>query len=80
MRNADPGDLMQRVMELASELAKRPPLSLALIKRCVWRGSELPLEEALRFEQDAFWQTMRSEDAGRLMRAYLASERPLDQL
>lgn len=74
-----PDELMPRVMELAAELAKRPRLSLALIKQCVWRGSEMPLDEALRFEQDAFWQTMRSEDAGRLMRAYLASERPLDQ-
>ncbi len=78
-RALPPDELMPRVLELAAELAKRPPLSLALIKQCVWRGSELPIDEALRFEQDAFWQTMRSEDAGRLMRAYLASERPLDQ-
>lgn len=78
-RALPPDELMPRVMELAAELAKRPPLSLALIKQCVWRGSELPLDEALRFEQDAFWQTMRSEDAGRLMRAYLSSEQRLDQ-
>ena len=78
-RSVAPNELMPRVMELAAELAQRPPLSIALIKQCVWRGSEMPIDEALRFEQDAFWQTMRSEDAGRLMRAYLSSERPLDQ-
>jgi len=45
----------------------------------VLQGSEMPLLDALRFEQEAFWRTMRSEDAGRLMRAYLKSERPLDE-
>jgi enoyl-CoA hydratase len=64
---------------LAGELAKRPPLSIALIKQCVLRGSEMPLLDGLRFEQEAFWKTMRSQDAGRLMRAYLKSDRPLDQ-
>ncbi len=73
-------ELMPRALELAAELAKRPPLSLALIKQCIWRGSEMPIDEALRFEQDAFWQTMRSEDAARLMRAYLTSERPINEL
>jgi hypothetical protein len=39
----------------------------------------MPLEEGLRLEQESFWKTMRSEDASRLMRAYLTSERPLDE-
>ena len=50
-----------------------------MIKQCILKGSEMPLIEALHFEQEAFWKTMRSEDAGRLMRAYLKSDRPLDQ-
>lgn len=75
----DPDDLMTQVMALAGELASRPPLSIELIKRCVRWGAEMPLEEALAFEQDAFWKTMRSDDAARLMRAYLKSDRPLDQ-
>jgi enoyl-CoA hydratase len=78
-RALPPDELMPRVLALADELAKRPPLSLALIKQCVWRGSEMPIDEALHLEQDAFWETMRSEDARRLMRAYLESDRPLDQ-
>ena len=41
------------------ELASRPPLSVALIKQCVLQGIEMPLEEALHFEQEAFCQTMR---------------------
>jgi hypothetical protein len=39
----------------------------------------MPLHDALRFEQDAFWKTMRSDDAARLMRAYLRSEQPLNE-
>ena len=78
-RALDAADLMPRALALATELASRPPLSIALIKRCILKGSELPLEEALRLEQESFWKTMRSEDAGRLMRAYLKSDRPLDQ-
>jgi enoyl-CoA hydratase len=75
----DPPDLMPRVLELAQELGSRPPLAIALIKRLVHQGVETPLADALRMEQTAFFDTMRSEDAGRLMRAYLASDRPLDQ-
>ena len=56
------------------ELAQRPPLSVGLIKQCIVRGSEIPLLEALRLEQDAFWKTMQSDDARRLMRAYLKGD------
>ncbi len=72
----EPDELLPQALALANELASRPPLSIALIKRCVLTGSELPLVEALRLEQDAFAQTMRSDDASRLMREYNASESP----
>ncbi|HUF54230.1 MAG TPA: enoyl-CoA hydratase/isomerase family protein [Dehalococcoidia bacterium] len=78
-RACDADDLMPQVMALANELASRPPLSIELIKKCVRQGAEMPLEEALTLEQESFWKTMRSEDAARLMRAYLKSDRPLDQ-
>lgn len=74
-----PDRLMPEALALADELAKRPPLSVALIKQCVVQGSEMPLMDALHFEQDAFWQTMRSDDALRLMRQYQKSDRPLNQ-
>ena len=75
----NPDQLLPEALKLAEELSARPPLSLALIKRCVIQGSELPLLEALRLEQDAFWQTMRSDDAPRLMREYLQGKRPLNE-
>ncbi len=79
-RAVDAGDLMREALALANELARRPRLSVALIKQCVLQGSEMPLVDALRFEQDAFWRTMRSDDASRLMRAYLSSGRPLNEV
>lgn len=78
-RAVNPDCLMEDVLALADELGKRPPLSVELIKQCILQGSELPLEDALRFEQAAFWKTMRTEDASRLMRAYLKSDRPLNE-
>jgi enoyl-CoA hydratase/carnithine racemase len=78
-RAVDLDRLMPEVMALATELASRPRLSVALIKQCIRQGIEMPLEDALHFESEAFMQTMRSEDASRLMRAYLASERPLNE-
>jgi len=79
-RVVEPERLMAEALTLAEELAKRPPLSIALIKQCILKGSEMPLEEALHFEQDAFWQTMRSEDAARLMREYTQGERTLSEM
>src|SRR2546422_3785504 len=79
-RAVDPEQLLAEALALAEELAKRPPLSIALIKRCILQGSEMPLGDALHFEQDAFWQTMRSEDAARLMREYTKGERALSEM
>ncbi len=78
-RAVDRDRLMPEALALANELASRPHLSVALIKQCIRQGIDMPIEDGLRFEQDAFMQTIRSEDAARLMRAYLASDRPLDQ-
>jgi enoyl-CoA hydratase len=71
--------VLPEAMALANELASRPRLSVALIKKLVLEGVQMPLEEALRLEQRSFNETMRSDDASRLMRAYLKSERPLNE-
>jgi enoyl-CoA hydratase/carnithine racemase len=78
-RAVQPDRVLPEALALAAELAQRPRTSIAEIKRCVYEGIELPMEEALRFEQDAFNRTMRSDDASRLMKAYLGSSRPLNE-
>lgn len=79
-RAAAPEHVLDEAMALASELAARPRASIAEIKRCVYEGIELPMEQALLFEQAAFNRTMRSDDASRLMRAYVQGERRLDEM
>lgn len=78
-RALPPERLLPEAIALAHELASRPPLSIAMIKQCILQGSEMPLTEALAFEQEAFFRTMRSDDASRLMRAYLSSNRPINE-
>ncbi len=78
-RALPPAELLPEALALAQELASRPPLSIALIKQCILQGSEMALTDGLRFEQEAFYRTLRSDDASRLMRAYLSSDRPLDE-
>jgi len=78
-RAVGPDQLLPQALALAAELSSRPPLSIALIKRCVLQGSELPLLDALKLEQQAFMRTMRSDDASRLMRGYQAGDTPLNE-
>jgi enoyl-CoA hydratase len=78
-RAVEPDRLLPEALALAAELAQGPATSIAMIKQCILKGSEMPLLEGLKFEQAAFWKTMRSEDAGRLMKRYLKSEDRLDQ-
>jgi enoyl-CoA hydratase/carnithine racemase len=67
----DPQDLMPSVMAFARTLAERPPVSVAQVKKCIHEGVQLPLLQALKLEQDCFWETMRSPDALRLMTDYV---------
>jgi enoyl-CoA hydratase/carnithine racemase len=78
-RAVDPEKLMPEVLTFARELGSRPPAAVARIKRLVHEGVEMPLADALRIEQAAFWELMRTDDADRLMRAYLEGDLPLDQ-
>jgi len=66
--------LMDEAMTLANRLAALPTRSLAKTKQVINQSLDLPLQDALRIEQDAFWDLMRSEDARRLMREYVESQ------
>jgi enoyl-CoA hydratase len=79
-RAVDADQLLPEAMRLANELASRPRQAVALIKQCVQQALEpLPLEERLAFESERFMELMRSDDASRLMKAYLSSNRPLNE-
>jgi enoyl-CoA hydratase len=78
-RAVDQGRAVDEALALARELASRPRTSVAEIKRCIYYSMEHGIEDGLRYEADAFMRTMRSDDASALMKAYLKSDRPLNE-
>lgn len=72
-RALEPEKLLDEAMALANQLAALPPLAVSLAKQSMRRGIDMPLQDALRLEEDNFWKLMRSEDAIRLMKQYAES-------
>lgn len=71
-RACEPEELMPAALAFAKELATKPPLAIALAKRAIYEGSEVPLREGIALAMELFWEAMRSEEALRLMSAYVA--------
>ena len=67
-------ELMSTASLLASRLAHGATVAQGLIKRCVYKGGELPLDEGLQIEFEAFLQTLQTQDAQAAMKAYLRGE------
>jgi enoyl-CoA hydratase/carnithine racemase len=61
--------LMNEAMALANQLAARPAVALKQAKRAIREGYNLPLEDALRIEQDAYYKAARSEETRNLFKA-----------
>jgi len=59
------------VTDFVEDLASRAPVALQSAKQSIRRGIDLPIEDALLHEQQAFDQTMVTRDAAASMRAYL---------
>lgn len=78
-RAVEPDRVLPEAIALAQELASRPRGSIAEIKQLIRFAHERPLVDGLREEQNAFNRTMRSDDASRLMKAYLQSAKPLNE-
>ncbi len=68
-----PAELMPFAMGWAQTLAKRPPRSIAAIKRAVYLGTEHDLETGLYIERAEMRDVMCSEDARTAMNAYNAA-------
>lgn len=68
-----PDTLMAFATGWARTLAKRPPRSIAAIKRAVHLGADLPLAEGLYIERAEMRDVMCSDDARLMMNAYNAA-------
>jgi enoyl-CoA hydratase len=62
---------------LAHELAALSPVALAMIKRAVYQGADLPLSSELRIEADACVMARLAPEAAEAMEAYAAT--PLER-
>ena len=69
---------LKSLKEYRRILANRAPIALREVKRAIHRGMDLPLEEALLLEQEAFNKTMNSKDAAKAMRTMLNSKEEID--
>jgi len=68
-----PKNVIARAIELAGHFGARPKGSVAAIKRSVYFGGSMSLEEGLQVERTEFLGTAKSQDGQGLMIDYLAS-------
>jgi enoyl-CoA hydratase/carnithine racemase len=62
--------------KIAATIASRGPIATRLGKEAVWRGLELPLEHALRFETDLTLLLQTTKDRAEGVRAFLEKRPP----
>jgi enoyl-CoA hydratase len=75
-----PGDsLREAALKLGRELAKRAPIALAEAKRVIHQAMDVPLDQGLDLEADAFMTVFRSADAKEGMQAFAEKRAPVFQ-
>ena len=72
--------VLDRAIERAEYLSRRPKQSLGAIKRSIYFGSSLPLEEALQLEHAEFLVRDQSKEAQQLMLNYIAATEATGEL
>lgn len=70
-RVADPDDVFDTALELASGFARGALVAQAAAKRAIDEGLEMPLPAALAFERELFEQVRQTRDAGIGVRSFL---------
>ncbi len=76
----EPEALMPTVMAFAHELATKPPLAIANIKKAIYQGSSMALLEGLVLERDLFFECLRSDEAINIMRLYVAAGQDTEKM
>jgi enoyl-CoA hydratase/carnithine racemase len=70
------GAWLSEAVELAREIAKRPPLAARLAKRAVQVAEDTGIAEGLRAERELFDEAMATEDRVEGMTAFLEKREP----
>jgi enoyl-CoA hydratase/carnithine racemase len=69
-------DLLTAALALASELAKKPPLTLAAALAAVHRGMDASIDDGLAIEETAFARIVPTHDAQEGVRAFVEKRTP----
>ena len=69
-------ELRIAVLELARKLSQMPGVALSLAKQSIQKAWEVPLDEHLAFEIDAFCQTFDTEDKEEGVDAFINKRKP----
>ena len=67
---------LDAALELAAEIAALPPRAVAAAKAAIDRAFDLPLNEGLRYERQAFFSLFGSEDQAEGMAAFIEKRPP----
>ena len=73
------GELLERAVALAAQMAANAPVALRTAKAAIQRGAELPLQDGLRLEQDLAAFLYTTQDAVEGPRAFLEKRPPVWQ-
>lgn len=71
-----PEVLMEETIRFAEKLAKKPPLSLRLIKEAVLKAVDYSLYEGMQFERKNFYLLFSSQDQKEGMKAFIEKRKP----
>jgi len=72
-RACDAHRLLQEAIAFAKRIAAQPPLAVANVRKAIYEGTNMPLGDGLALESRLFAELVRSEDALRLMKEYVAT-------
>lgn len=67
---------LKEAVQLAKRIAAQPPLAVQLIKKTAHKAEDLPLDEGMDYERNAFYLLLASEDRQEGMQAFLEKRNP----
>jgi enoyl-CoA hydratase/carnithine racemase len=74
---AVPGGGLAAAQRIAGVIASRGPIATRLGKEAIWRGREMPLEPALRFETDLTLLLQTTKDRAEGVAAFMEKRTPM---
>lgn len=67
----EPESLMTETINFAKKLSRGATRAMGIIKRCLYKGIELSIEEGLKLDKDGFVEVFKTEDAKEGLTAFV---------